>query len=204
MKRRKDSARDAEATDGAVKRRTVLRGLATGFAGAVAVPSASSFAAVTETTTPLSPEQAQSVGGSDASQPRLLSEQELETLVSLSEHLVPGSAAAGVPDLVDRVAAVDTTEGQRELLTALRAFEGEARTAHASRWVELDESVQVGMLEEAVAGSRPALHDSLVHLRDVVARTFFATEPGMRRLGWTPRLAWRELPGCDPAPDNDD
>lgn len=177
-----------------VKRRTVLRGLATGFAGAVAAPHASSLA---ESETPTSTGQASSPQSSDESFSRILNEQDHEALVSLAELLVPGAVAAGVPDLLDRVTAVEKPEDQRALLAALRAFEGEARTGHASRWVELEPETQRGILDQAASGSRPELNAALVHLRDAVAHTYFATEPGMRQLGWTPRSAWRELPACD-------
>lgn len=176
-----------------VKRRTVLRGLATGFAGAVAMPQASSLA---ETATG-APQQASSPNATGLSSPRVLNAQDHETLESLAELLVPGSVAAGVPDLLDRVTVVETPEDQRALLSALRAFEGQARTAHASRWVELEPDAQSSILDSAAAGSPPALRTALVYLRDAVASTYFATEPGMRKLGWTPRSAWRELPSCD-------
>lgn len=180
---------------GGVKRRAVLRGLATGFAGAVAAPHASSLA---EASTPGALQQAPT----DASSPRLLNAQDHETLVSLAELLVPGSVAAGVPVLLDRVAAVDPLEDQRALLAALRAFEGEARAAHNSRWVELGPDAQRSILESAASGSRPEMNTALVYLRDAVARTYFATEPGMRQLGWTPRSAWRELPSCEHTGDD--
>ncbi len=179
-----------------VERRTVLRGLATGFAGAVAAPHGSSRAeAATPGVAPQAP-------AAEASLPRLLNAQDHETLVSLSELLVPGSVAAEVPDLLDHVAAADTVEDQRALLTALRAFEGEARTTHASRWVELAPDEQHRILDNAASGSTAKMSDALVYLRDAVARAYFATEPGMRQLGWTPRSAWRELPTCD-HPDDD-
>jgi hypothetical protein len=175
-----------------VKRRTVLRGLATGFAGAVAAPHASSFAETAPSGS------AQSAPSTEPTSPaRLLNEQDRETLASLAEMLVPGSGDAGVPDLLDRVAFVETPEEQRALLAAVRAFEGEALATHGSRWVELAPDVQRGILESAASGSRGALSRQLVYLRDAVARTYFATEPGMRKLGWTPKNAWRELPSCD-------
>lgn len=171
-----------------VARRTVLHGIATGLAGAVAGPSiASAGGSPTQSTESADPGPA----------PRLLNAHDHETLVSLADVLVPGSVAAGVADLLDRVAAVDVPENQRALLAAVRAFEGEARETHGSRWVELTPDVHETMLEEAVSGTRPALSEPLIRLRNAVAEAYFATEPGMRRLGWTPRSAWRELPSCD-------
>lgn len=190
-------ATEDESTKG-VERRTVLRGLATGLAGAVAATNASSLA---ETATSGTPAQAEPQA-TDASTSSVLNAHDRETLVSIAELLVPGSAAAGVAELLDRVTAVDTLEAQGALLASLRAFEGEARAGHASRWVELDPAAQRSILDDAVSGSRPDLDDALVHLRDAIARTYFATEPGMRQLGWTPRSAWRELPSCDHSGDD--
>jgi hypothetical protein len=185
-----------------VERRDVLRGLATGLAGVAAVPASLPLvaAAVVETDAPASAGQGQA--GAASAPPRLLDAHERATLESLSDLLVPGSVDAGVPDLLDRVAAVDAPGAQRGLLNALRAFEGAARSSHAARWTDLDTGAQVAILEQAATGEPPALAASLVRLRDRVAQTYFATEPGMRRLGWTPRSAWRELPTCDHSGDD--
>jgi hypothetical protein len=172
------------------ERRNVLRGLATGLAGAVAVPAVASEP----------PQEARSEGFASTS--GLLGEPELATLESLSELLVPGSVAAGVPELLDRVAFVETPKSQRELLDALRAFEGEARLRHARTWTDLDDGARREILERAATSSDTPLYEHFVSLRDRVARALFATEPGMRKLGWTRRSAWRELPVCD-HPDDD-
>jgi hypothetical protein len=174
-------------------RRDLLRGLATGIAGTVAVPAVASEAAS------MRPQEARSGGSGSTS--GLLSEPELATLESLSELLVPGSVAAGVPELLDRVAFVETPESQRELLDALRAFEGVARFRHARTWIGLDDDARREILEQAATSKETPVHEHFVSLRDRVAAAFFATEPGMRKLGWTGRSAWRELPVCDPPDD---
>jgi len=40
------------------------------------------------------------------------------------------------------------------------------------------------------------LRDHFDRLRDVVARAYYATESGMKELGFTGRMAWPGLPGC--------
>jgi hypothetical protein len=40
------------------------------------------------------------------------------------------------------------------------------------------------------------LRDHFDRLRDLVARAYYATEPGMKELGYTVRMAWPSLPGC--------
>ncbi len=210
-----------ETARGVVRRRAVLKGLATGLAGAVAIPGAGSLVNADAGSAPGSAQAAGAAGVDAAALARLLDDREHATLASLCELLLPGSAAAGVPDLVDRVAAVDSAEGQREFLKALRAFEHEARARHAARWIDLDAAAQIAILEDASTGplgtprpdgwtrgqpiavesdepDAPATpRDHLEYLRAVVARAYFATEPGMRELGWTGRQAWRGLPVCD-------
>ena len=172
------------------ERRALLKGLATGLAGAVATPSLSAAAETRETASrPPAQASAPSAG--------LLDPQEHATLVSLSELLVPGSVAAGAPELVDRVGSVESPREQQALRDALRAFEGQARLQHGAPWVALDDDARVAMLQEAASGSGPRLSAPFVYLRDRIAEAYFATEPGMRKLGWTPRSAWRELPACN-------
>lgn len=192
-------SRKDDPSSAGVKRRSVLRGLATGFAGAVVAP-ASGSAATAEGSAPRPGGQLRAA--SDAGLPRLLSEHELPTLVSLCELLVPGSVDADVPDLVDRTTAVAAPEDQKAFMAAIRGFEGEARSAHAARWVDLGREAQMSILHRAANGDRPALQEHLVYLRDTVARAYFATQPGMRKLGWTRRPAWRELPACDHSDDD--
>lgn len=174
-------------------RRRVLRGLATGLAGAVAVPSV----AAEQEASAGAQEAREASATSPAGPAGLLDTAEQATLGSLCEALVPGSVAAGAPELLDRVARVETPDSRRELVDALRAFEGEARLRHARRWVELDDVARREILERAAAAPDTRLHEHLLLLRDRVANAYFATERGMEQLGWTRRSAWRELPGCD-------
>jgi hypothetical protein len=103
-------------------------------------------------------------------------------------------------DLIDRVAAVDATARQRQLLNALAKFDNDARAAGAGRWIDLDRAVQLRILRQA-SEAKPAA-DYFLSLRTTVANTYYATEAGMKELGWTGRTAWKELPACthpDPA-----
>lgn len=155
--------------------------------------------------------------------PRALDDHERSTLAVLGEQLVPGSTKAGVPDLLDRLMAVEAPDGQRRFRSALGAFEREARTRHAKAWLELTEAEQVAILDQVstmpssvgrpvpwkpgqsgspagAAGPPPpaTLRDHHDHLRGVVARVYFATEPGMTELGWTGLEFWDALPACRP------
>lgn len=192
-----------------IGRRDVLQSLATGLAGAVATPGAAALEHAVQDT-----------GTQKEQFPRLLDDHRLSMLAGLGEQIVPGSGAAGVADLLDRVMAVEAIEEQTRFLSALGAFEREARDRHARGWLEIDESQQQEILRAAstLAPAQPMprtwtkgqpvepepdgtpppanLRDHFDRLRDLVARAYYATEPGMKELGFAGRLAWPSLPGC--------
>ena len=175
-----------------IERRTLLKGLATGLAGSLAVtaPAAASEPA---------PEQAgRAAAPAPASDlPRLLDEHQRRTLTSLAELLVPGSVSAGVVDLMDRVAAIETPVRQRQLLNAIARFDHEAHSSTGQRWTDLDDAERFRILRQASEASpKAALRTSFDDLRHTVATAYFATEAGMKERGWTGRTAWTELPGC--------
>jgi len=201
-----------------MKRRTLLRSLAGGVAGTVAGATVAPLVA----DAPVSSHQPQAARTDTppSSDARLLDEHQRRTLASLAEMLVPGSTAAGVVDLIDRVAAVESPPRQRRFLNALGAFEHQAREAGA-RWIDLDEPTRVKILQAASSGpeGRPRLpgwtkgqplvfeptdppppataRDHFDYLRSIVARAYYSTEPGMKELGWTGRAVFSSLPGCD-------
>ncbi len=192
-----------------IGRRDVLQSLATGLAGAVAAPGAAA-----------SLHAPQDAGGQPEEFPRLLDDHRLAMLARLADQLVPGSGDAGVAEILDRVMAVEPIEDQRHFLSAVGAFEREARDRHARGWLEIDESQQQEILRAAstLAPAQPMprawtkgqpverepegpptpanLRDHFDRLRDLVARAYFATEPGMKELGFKGRMAWPGLPGC--------
>ena len=192
-----------------IGRRGVLQSLATGLAGAVATPHAAALERSTQPT-----------GWPEAQVPRLLDDHRRAMLTDLAERIVPGSGPAGVADLLDRVMAVEPPEDQTRFLSALGSFEREGRDRHARGWLELDESQKQEILRVAstlapgepapppwakgqplepvpVAAPPPAnLRDHFDRLRDLLARAYYATEPGMKELGYTGRMAWPSPPGC--------
>lgn len=212
-----------------VRRRTVLRGLASGLAGTVVASGVSAQAAPTD-----GPADAQ-VGvprsgpaSPQAAPPGLLDDHQRRTLASLADMLVPGAVAAGVVDLMDRVLAVESAPRRREFLNALGAFEREARDTHGRRWIDLDEPARLAILQRASTApeSQPlpppwtrgeplafpssdprppaTLRDHFTRLRSFVASAYYSTEPGMKDLGWRGRVAWTELPGCThPDPEHE-
>jgi Gluconate 2-dehydrogenase subunit 3 len=200
--------RKSSGASGRIGRRDVLHSLATGLASAVTLPAVPERAREQEAIPP------------EDSQPLLLDDYGRRTLGALAERLVPGSGAAGVVDLLDRLMAVESTEAQRWFLNAIGAFEREARERYSRAFLEIAGSQQEEILAAAstMAPATPAppawtkgqpverrpegppppanLRDHFDRLRGLVARAYYATEPGMKELGFTGRMAWPTLPGC--------
>jgi len=65
--------------------------------------------------------------------PLFLNPQQNETLVALSESIVPGSAKAHVNRFIDLLLSVDSTESQEKFAASLAAIDGEARKRFAPR-----------------------------------------------------------------------
>lgn len=207
-----------------VERRTVLRHLAGGIAGTVVASNLPVAPDATAAPTDQSP------AGRSAAPPaplRAFDDHQRQTFASLAEMLVPGAVAAGVVDLIDRVVVVESMPRRREFFNALGAFELEARQSHGARWIDLDEPARIAILQRAAGGvesrslpppwkkgepitfppveAGPAtLRDHFTRLRNMVANAYFATEPGMRELGWRGRTGWSELPACThPEPEHE-
>jgi hypothetical protein len=204
-----------DAGDDRIARRTVLMGLATGLAGTVSSPVVTGAADAEQPERVESPQQP-SAGAATG----FLDTYQRQTLTSLAESLVPGAVGAGVVDLIDRVASVDAPARQRQLLNAIGQFEHEARTQHGTRWIDLTEAARLDILRQASTAPEsrppqpvwvkgepmvfesparsgpPTLRDHFEFLRTTIATAYYATEPGMKELGWTGQNAWRELPGC--------
>lgn len=208
----------------------MIRGLATGLAGAIAAPAVTPLASAPGA--PAAPHDHESAGhalpgqapGSETAAPPappvIFDAHQTRTLTSLADRLVPGAAAAGVVGMLDRLVAVASPGRQRQFFNALGAFEREARTRFHRGWIELDDTQQREILQDAAGGAKarprppgwktgdpipeppgpppPAtLRDHLDHLRTMVANTYYATPAGMKELGWTGRTAWKELPACE-------
>ena len=69
-----------------------------------------------------------------------------DTLAILGEQIVPGSRAAKVPEFLDRLLAVESTDTQKRFTQALGAFEREAREAHGKPWKALTAAEATALL----------------------------------------------------------
>lgn len=121
-----------------------------------------------------------------------------DTLALLSEQVVPGSRAAQVPEVLDRLLSVEALETQRQFVQALGAFEAQARDAHGKPWKALTAAEANAML------TRISTLPDGDHMRGVfdgfkraIAETYYATEPGEKELGYTGNFAFTYPPaGC--------
>jgi hypothetical protein len=121
----------------------------------------------------------------------------LDTLASLSEQIVPGSRAAGVPEFLDRLLAVESTDTQQRFMQALGAFEREAREAHGMPWKALTESQATALLTK-ISGQpdSDAARQAFQRVKGAVGETYFSTEAGMKELGWDGSVAFAPPSAC--------
>jgi hypothetical protein len=180
-----------------VGRRVVLQSLATGVGVAAFAASASAqhdhhaaVAAAAANATPAS-------GNSADPALQFLDRHAFDTLATLGEQIVPGSRAAGVPEFLDRLLAVESTATQKYAVQALGAFEGEARAAHGKPWKALADNEAVALLTKI--STQPASEPTrraFDAIKGAVAQSYFDSEVGMKELGWNGGIAFAPPSAC--------
>ena len=172
-----------------VARRALLQSLATGV-GAAAFASRAS--ATTHVHQALAAVPAEAVANTTAESVLLfLDRHAFDTLAALSEQIVPGSRAVQVPEFLDRLLAVESTDTQKSFVQTLGAFEREAREAHGKPWKSLTAEQATALLTK-ISGqpeSEP-MRQSFDALKEAVAETYYTTEVGMKELGWIGSVAF--------------
>ena len=151
--------------------------------------------------------------------PAVFDAHQYATTVLLAELIVPGAKASGAPEFLDKLLAVESAETRRRFITALGAIDGAALRAHQKPFKELAPAQQIALLTEAANGqpgrepvywkkgdpipvpeppARPAtLRDHFDHVKGWVAGIYFASEPGLKELGWTGNVFHEKYPGCE-------
>jgi hypothetical protein len=130
--------------------------------------------------------------------PEFLDRHQFETLQSIAERIVPGSARAKASEFIDQLLAVDSAENQRRFLSALGAFDGQAYRRATRPWKQLAEPEQVAILTDASTLATGALlRDQFDLLKGWIAGAYYSSEIGMRELGWTGNVLFQSYPGCD-------
>jgi hypothetical protein len=180
-----------DSTDGPLRhfragRRAVLQSLATGV-GVAVFASRASAAHVHEAAAAATP--AASAPADSAL--LFLDPHSFDTLALLSEQIVPGSRAAKVPEFLDRLLAVESTETQRRFTQALGAFEREAREAHGTPWKALNAEQSTALLTKiSTQPDSDAARQAFDSIKGAVAETYFSSEVGMKELGWNGSIAF--------------
>ena len=109
----------------------------------------------------------------------------------MSEQIVPGSRAAKVPEFLDRLLAVESTDTQKRFTQALGAFEREAREAHGMPWKALTAAQATALLTK-ISGQpdSDATRQAFDGIKGAVAETYYSSEAGMKELGWNGNVAF--------------
>jgi hypothetical protein len=114
-----------------------------------------------------------------------------DTVAALSEQIVPGSRAAQVPEFLDRLLAVESTETQKIFTQTLGAFEREAREAHGKPWKSLTAEQATALLTKiSTQPESESMRKSFDTLKEAVAETYYTSEVGMKELGWNGSVAF--------------
>ena len=202
-----------------IGRRGVLQGLLGGVGAGFVLPvEAGAHPIEHHMASPARMELAAAKAQAPQGAPEFLDAYAFETLGSMAERIVPGSAAAGVAAFMDSLLAVDKPENQRRFLNALGAMEGECRSRFGRPWGSLTEAQQTELLTAAAAAAptrdetswprasartpepekdvAPTLRDHFDHLKKWIAGAYYSSPAGMKELGYTGQQFFASFPGC--------
>ena len=209
--------------DAGVSRRAALQTLAAGIGASIAAPGTALAAdhpdrahgthATEQTRT-----RGAGAGTTAAHVPVALDPHQFATLVVLAELIVPGTKPSGTAEFLDKLLAVELPETRRRFVTALGGIEGAAIRKGKAPFKDLTEAQQVELLTEAANGqpSRPVvswkkgdpipmpdppaspatLRDHFDHIKGWVAGIYFASEQGLKELGYTGNVFHEKYAGC--------
>jgi gluconate 2-dehydrogenase subunit 3-like protein len=190
------SAVDGPLRTGVFGRRAVLQSLATGVGAAVlATPAAAHVhqaaapAAAAKPVTPAARPAAAALVFFDR--------HAFDTIAVIGEQIVPGSRAAKVPEFLDRLLAVESTDTQKRVVQAIGAFERAAREAHGKPWKTLTAPQATAILAKmSEAPASDATRRAFETIKGGVAETYFATEAGLKELGWNRSVMFASPIAC--------
>lgn len=143
--------------------------------------------------------------------PVFLDDHQNETLVVLSDLIIPKTDTAGAKEalvnrFIDRLLAVESQATQREFLDSMAYLDGEsmARYGGAFRYLPPESQVELlgylayphslGTCGTAASGEFPG-HAHFSRLKDWISRAFYSSEIGSRELGYD-GPAHGEFEGC--------
>ena len=193
-------AADASPVDGPLRggvfgRRAVLQSLATGVGAAVLATPASAH--VHQAAAPAAAKPAAAAAKPATTALVFFDRHAFETLAVIGEQIVPGSRAAKVPEFLDRLVAVESTDTQKRVVQAIGAFEREAREAHGTSWRKLTAPQATAILTKmSQAPASDATRRAFELIKGGVAETYFSTEVGLKELGWNGSVMFASPIAC--------
>jgi hypothetical protein len=150
--------------------------------------------------------------------PRFLTPHQNETLLALSERMVPNSSKAQVNRFIDLLLSVDVAETRRGFSDSLAVFDRESMRRFGHIFKDIAEAKQNELLtifsaetlrhQEAERGDPddapakkpalglPTLRDHFENLKTWITGAYYSSEMGMRELGWTGTVVFDDFPGC--------
>jgi hypothetical protein len=191
------SSVDGPLRGGVFGRRAVLQSLATGVGAAVLASPASAHVHQAAPAAAKPAAAAARPGAAAATSLVFFDKHAFETIALLGEQIVPGSRAAKVPEFLDRLLAVESTDTQKRVVQAIGAFEREARDAHGKSWKALTAPQATAILTKmSEAPGSEATRRAFETIKGGVAETYFATETGLKELGWNRSVMFASPIAC--------
>ena len=203
-----------------IARRQALKNLAKGAGATTALPVVSLVTLQTAEPTPApSPKPESWVHGSTEAAdptlasadwtPRFLDAHQNETLIAISDILIPatdtpGAKEAQVNRFLDFLLNAEDSETQKNFVQALSWFDSCSLQTHKVPFIKLSAAEQTRLLTQ-LSGRRPepALATGAGHfrlLKRLITRTYYTSEIGYKELGHQDNPYQGEFPGC-PNPD---
>ena len=177
-------------------RRAVLQSLASGVGVAVLASRASAAHVHQVAAAAANPADAATTNAADSAL-LFFDRHAFDTLAILAEQIVPGSRAVKVPEFLDRLLAVESSDTQKRFTQALGAFEREAREANGLPWKALTAAQATALLTKiSVAPDGDVARQAFDRIKGAVAETYYATEVGMKELGWNGGVAFAPPSAC--------
>jgi hypothetical protein len=133
--------------------------------------------------------------------PLVLNPQQNETLIVLSEAIVPGSKNAFVNRFIDLLLSVDTRENREKFAASLAAFDAESQHRFGHPFKPASPPEQNTLLTMACSGdphtdSPAVLREHFENLKGWITGAYYSSEAGMAELGWTGDRFFEQFPGC--------
>jgi hypothetical protein len=144
--------------------------------------------------------------------PSVLTHGQNESLITLSESIVPGSAAAQVNRFIDLLLTVESASRRADFLSSLNAMHSASIALFAKAFPALDDAQKLALLTKAstpaqaaqrasaAAQTTPApsaLPEHFTTLKEWISDAYYSSKPGMKELGWSEAPLFSHYPLCD-------